>query len=113
MIFGVFFVPLKQFLQFLELFPTLKIKFKKKTKPIYRIRPSSRLDPTRPRPAGQARQAHRPAGHGRRRQGGWRARLGRVGPRAYKEAASPARAVPQRAAAVSPCSAAACQAAGG
>jgi hypothetical protein len=28
-IFGVFVMPLKQFLQFLELFPALKIKFKK------------------------------------------------------------------------------------
>jgi hypothetical protein len=71
----------------------LKIYFRKKTKPIYRIGPSPRLDPTRPRPASQARQAHlSPAACC-----AWRRRLGRQArpswPRArpYKGRRTPAR----------------------
>jgi hypothetical protein len=59
-------VPLKQFLQFLELFQALKIKFEKKEKPIYRIGPSPRLDPTRPRPPpARPRPTQSPSGPGR------------------------------------------------
>jgi hypothetical protein len=62
MIFRVFFVPLKQFLQFLELFLALKINSKKN----YSSGLGRAYGPTQPTrahagPAGQARQAHRPA----------------------------------------------------
>jgi hypothetical protein len=57
-IFWVFFVPLNIFWAFPGFVLALKNILKKKPKPIYRIGPSPRLDPTRPRPAGQARQAH-------------------------------------------------------
>jgi hypothetical protein len=69
-IFGVFFVPLKQFLQFMELFLALKINSKKN----YSIglgRACGLTQPARARagPAGQARQGpSAEAGHGCRRR---------------------------------------------
>jgi hypothetical protein len=80
-------VPLKQFLQFLELFPALKIN-SKKIKLFYRIGPTLRPDPTRPRrPGRQARQgSSAEAGHGRRRRRStaWACAPGSRAPRPYK-----------------------------
>jgi hypothetical protein len=55
------FVPLKQFLQFLELFLALKINSKKEIKLFYRISPSLRPDPTRSHPHPLRTLALRPA----------------------------------------------------
>jgi hypothetical protein len=66
-IFGVFFVPLKQFLQFMELF--LALKKLKKNYSIGLGRACGLTQPARADSAGQARQGpSAEAGHGRRRR---------------------------------------------
>jgi hypothetical protein len=70
-IFGVFFVPLKQFLQFLELFLALKINSKKTilsewAEPAARPNPPAPASaPARPAKAHQPRQAMAAAAAGR------------------------------------------------